>query len=254
VLARTAGKTSGELLRTRITGPLGMKSTFVGVPGEVRGRVAAPYDGAGNPAKNWDLPSVAGAGAIVSSVNDMLLWARANIAPPDDPLGKAVAAAQVVRAEDTPRMGLGWHFDGTRLTHSGQTGGYHAYVAVDRASGRAIVVLANTGNGAPDQLGGVLWRIVSGTQPKEIALSPEALAAFAGSYDFGVGKLTVTVEDGKLMAQMTGQQKFPIHASADDEFFWKVVEARIVFTRDAAGKVTGATIHQAGAEISGKRE
>jgi hypothetical protein len=100
----------------------------------------------------------------------------------------------------------------------------------------------------------VLWRIVSGTQPKEIALSPEALAAFAGSYDFGVGKLTVTVEDGKLMAQMTGQQKFPIHASADDEFFWKVVEARIVFTRDAAGKVTGATIHQAGAEIPGKRE
>jgi hypothetical protein len=51
------------------------------------------------------------------------------------------------------------------------------------------------------------------------------------------------------MAQVTGQPEFEVFATEKDHFFWKVVEARVEFSRDEAGSVTGLTLFQGGAEI-----
>lgn len=52
---------------------------------------------------------------------------------------------------------------------------------------------------------------------------------------------------------MTGAPAFPIFPEAPLSFFWRVVDAQVRFTADAAGKVTGAILSQAGQQLSGKR-
>jgi len=91
--------------------------------------------------------------------------------------------------------------------------------------------------------------------PKEVALSPEALAELTGEYELAPGfSIVVTAEDGKLFGQATGQPKFELFAEAKDKFFLKVVEAKIDFERGPDGKVTGLILHQGGRDMPAKRK
>ena len=86
--------------------------------------------------------------------------------------------------------------------------------------------------------------------PKEITLPAETLHEYAGDYPLAPQFiLTVTEADGTLFVQATGQEKFPVFAMAKDEFFYKVVAARVSFQRDAAGKVSGLVLHQGGRDM-----
>lgn len=266
-LARKADKSYEELLAERITGPLGMKSTVVALTPELKARLAPGHDASGQPESNWDLPAFAGAGGIRSTAADMLLFLKANLAAGKTPLDDAMAAAREVKY--TPpdangqRLGLGWHISPPAdiRWHNGQTGGYHSFVAIDVAHGRAVVVLADTATGDVDTLGGDLLRLLAGekVEPrrvrKEVAVKPEVLASYAGTYAlFGKFKLTVTVEDGRLMVQATDQAKLPVFAESETEFFYKAVDAQITFERDADGKVKRLVLHQNGQDMPGNRE
>ena len=91
--------------------------------------------------------------------------------------------------------------------------------------------------------------------PKEIALSAETLHEYAGDYPLSPQFiLTVTEADGALFAQATGQGKNRVYASAKDEFFYKIVAARLTFERDSAGKVTGLILHQNGRNLPAKKK
>jgi hypothetical protein len=77
---------------------------------------------------------------------------------------------------------------------------------------------------------------------------------YAGAYPIApTFVLTVTQEGDRLYVQATGQPKFPVFASANDEFFYKVVEARLTFRRGEDGKVTGLTLHQNGRDLPADR-
>lgn len=65
--------------------------------------------------------------------------------------------------------------------------------------------------------------------------------------------ITITVEDGKLMAQATGQDKFEVFPEKEDLFFYKAVDAQIKFEKDANGKVTGLVVYQNGMELKGQK-
>jgi serine-type D-Ala-D-Ala carboxypeptidase/endopeptidase len=257
-LARKAGKGYEELLAERITAPLGMKSTAVALTPGMRERLAPGHDAAGTPASNWDIPALAGAGGIRSTVADMMRFLRANLG--EGPLAETLSFARVARYDGGGvRMGLGWHISQKgECWHNGQTGGYHSFATVDPANGRAVVILADTATGEVDELGSNLLRMLAGEKvetPQEPRIKPEILAEYAGTYGlFGDFKLTVTVERGRLMVQATGQQKFPVYAKSETEFFYKVVDAQITFERDKDGKVTRLVLHQNGADMPGIRE
>lgn len=257
-IARKAGKGYEELLAERITGPLGMKSTAVALTPEMRARLAQGHDVSGTPAANWDIPALAGAGGIRSTVADMMRFLRANLG--DGPLRETLAFAREVRYDRADgRMGLGWHLSAKgECWHNGQTGGYHSFSTVDPVNGRAVVILADTATGEVDELGGNLLRMLAG-EPVEVAaeprIKPEVLAEYAGTYAlFGNFKLTVTVERGRLMVQATNQPKFPVYAKSETEFFYKVVDAQLTFERDQAGKVTRVVLHQNGRDMPGNKE
>jgi hypothetical protein len=80
------------------------------------------------------------------------------------------------------------------------------------------------------------------------------LKKYAGRYDYGQGAvLTVTLEGTQLYAQLTGQGKYPIYPSSNDEFNWKIVEASIKFVMDEKGNVTYAVHNQGGQQFEAKK-
>jgi CubicO group peptidase (beta-lactamase class C family) len=89
----------------------------------------------------------------------------------------------------------------------------------------------------------------------------ETTAAAKTSYDAYVGEYEVTPtfkaavykEGDKLMTQATGQPAFELFPEAEDKFFLKVIDAKVTFTRDDKGLVTGLLIHQGGQNIPGKK-
>ena len=65
--------------------------------------------------------------------------------------------------------------------------------------------------------------------------------------------LTVTLEDDRLMAQLTGQGKNQIYPESETAFFLKVVDAQIEFVAEN-GKVTHLVLHQGGRDLRGTRK
>jgi CubicO group peptidase (beta-lactamase class C family) len=91
--------------------------------------------------------------------------------------------------------------------------------------------------------------------PEEISVSEAILAKYVGSYALRPNFiLTVTLENGQLMTQATGQQKLPVYAETETKFFLKVVPASIEFQLDAAGAVTGLVLNQGGRSMPAPRQ
>jgi hypothetical protein len=76
-------------------------------------------------------------------------------------------------------------------------------------------------------------------EKKEIELSPEIMAKYVGNYRLGPGSnIEITLKDGKLFAQATGQSKLRISAQSETKFFFRDVAAEEEFFKDDTGLVT----------------
>ncbi len=156
-LARRAGTDYDGLIRARVCGPLGMRDTGVALDPGQRLRLARPYKEGGAPSAPWTFDAFAGAGALHSTADDLLRFARANLGEGDAPdrLRAAMDEARRPRTRaggDRMSIGLGWHVFERRGTksgreiawHNGGTGGYRSFLAVDREARAAVVVLSNS--------------------------------------------------------------------------------------------------------------
>jgi D-alanyl-D-alanine-carboxypeptidase/D-alanyl-D-alanine-endopeptidase len=257
LLARQTDRTYEQCLVEQICKPLGMHDTSITFSEDQRKRLAPPYNGALKLGSTWDLTTLAGAGGIRSTCNDMIKFIRANLADDDKPLTRALGLSHEKRhaMKDGMAMGLGWHIarDGITRWHNGMTGGYHSWLAVVPSHKLGVVVLANTAQMRVTQFGEKVTRIAFGEEvappkPREVVdVSPAVLESYAGVYMLTPQfALTVTVEDGKLMVQATGQDKFQVFAESKTKFFYKVVEAQISFVPDQDGKIDHAILHQGG--------
>jgi CubicO group peptidase (beta-lactamase class C family) len=84
-------------------------------------------------------------------------------------------------------------------------------------------------------------------EPTAVSLDARTLADYVGRFQMRPGVvMDVTLANGELSVQLTGQPVFPIYASATDKFFLKIVDAQIDFERDASGKVAALVLHQNG--------
>jgi CubicO group peptidase (beta-lactamase class C family) len=110
--------------------------------------------------------------------------------------------------------------------------------------------------GGRDQKAPRIGEKAEGPPPrKEIQVSPQVLAKYAGTYELGPGvDVTMTVEGGRLMTQITGQPKFDLFAESETRFFLKVVDAQVEFFMDASGAVTHMVIHQGGQDTKATRK
>ena len=97
LLACRAGTDYESLIRIRITQPLGMPDTGITLSSSMKQRMATGHTAMLAPAANWDLPTLAGAGALRSSANDMLTFLEAFLGYKESPLAPAMKAMLEVR-------------------------------------------------------------------------------------------------------------------------------------------------------------
>jgi D-alanyl-D-alanine-carboxypeptidase/D-alanyl-D-alanine-endopeptidase len=267
ILALRAGKDYETLVRTRIFQPLKMTSSSIKLSPEMQAHLAVGHNPALLPVPGWDLPTLAGAGAIRSTVNDMLKFVAANLGLNKSPLLGAMQIAHQSRHDTgTPdlEIGLNWHilkkFDTVIVWHNGGTGGYHSFIGFDPKARKGIVVLSNSTNDI-DDIGRHLlvsqYPVAKFEPPKErkaIKVDPKILDAYVGEYQVVPGfGLNVSREGDQLFAQATGQDKFELFAETESDFFLKVVNAQITFVKDDKGQVTQLVLHQNGVNQPAKK-
>ena len=102
LLGRAAGTGYGQALRRFILEPLGLHDTAVELSDEQRSRMAQPHDTSGQPTPPWDAPVLAGAGAVRSSITNLLAFMKANLNAAKANGGTGVVAS--VRACQQPQM------------------------------------------------------------------------------------------------------------------------------------------------------
>lgn len=266
VLARKAGMSYEKLVRTRVLEPLAMRSTFIGVPESEQKRFATGHNGMLGPVKHWDLPALAGAGALRTTANDMLRFLAAHLELIDTPLKPAMRRMRSIRKETgIPNLEImmGWHvvtaFDLTLVWHNGGTGGFRSFSGIDPANKKGVIVLSNTDNETDDIGRHLLVRkyklkmLDPAVVRKETTVDPKILNSYAGVYEISpTFSITVTADGARLFGHATGQERFEMFAESETEFFLKVTDAQVRFTKEDSGK-PGLVLIQNGRNLVGKR-
>ena len=258
-LSLTARTSYEELVRRRILAPLGMRETAITLPPTMRARLALGHSADGSVVPNWDLPTLAGAGALRSTAGDMLTFLAANLDSTRAPLSPTLRRTHGERhGTNNPSLtiGLGWHIlarpRGNIVWHNGGTGGYRTFTGFDPARRVGVVVLSNI-DASVDDIG---FHVLDETFPLrpipkrrlEVAVDSLVLGRYVGEYELApTFHVVVTREAARLFVQATGQPRFPIFAESDSTFFMRVVDAQITFSRD------GMILHQNGANSPGRK-
>jgi CubicO group peptidase (beta-lactamase class C family) len=269
VLALRAGMSYEALVRARVCDPLGLKDTRVTLTPEINARLSIGHNGGLAPVENWDIPTLAGAGALRSTANDMLTFLAANLGFIKTPLAQDMAdEVSVRRSAGAPDMEIAyaWHIqtkDGNSIIwHNGGTGGYRSYMGYDPKVRVGVVVLANISTAAGvDDIGRhllnasyPLLKVEAPTERKQITLDTKTFDRYVGQYQLGLnGIITMSREGDRFYTQLTRQPKFEVFAESERKLFHKVVDAQLTFEVDTQGAATQVTLHQNGRDIVAKR-
>jgi CubicO group peptidase (beta-lactamase class C family) len=266
LLTRVYGVSYENLLREKITRPLGLTDTVITLDNSQQARLAPPHSGSQRVA-NWTFDAMAGAGAIRSTAADLLRFVERLMAA-DSPLQAAWELARQPRA-DFPayagKVGLGVFMserDGKLLYgHDGGTGGYRSHLEFSPGVGESLVVLIN--NDTPEGMAVAAkireWERPASAKPQtgptEQLIAPDKLAEYAGVYEIdGTASFTALIDQqGRLVVRLTGQPFFPAFHMGNDRFFLKVVAAEYQFVRDGDGRIKSLTLHQNGHQVPARR-
>jgi CubicO group peptidase (beta-lactamase class C family) len=253
-----------EFVQENILTPLGMKDSGYdsnsaiilhrasGYAPSAKGTIHAGY---------IDMSIPFSAGALYSTTEDLLRWEQGLMG------GKLLSAASLAKMT-TPfkndyAFGLAVHaVNGHKvIEHGGGIEGFNTDIAYYPEDKVTVVVLANLNGGVPETIANALAQVAHGekvvlpSERKEITVSPAVLGAYVGTYqltpDFAI---VVTFEGVQLMAQATGQPKFPLFAESETKFFLKVVDAEVEFFKNEKGEVTHLILHQGGQDQKGTKK
>ena len=176
ILADRLGEGWEELVRRRITDPLGMTSTHMRVPPEQQGRLAQGYGTEGNAVIPWPVFAWYAAGALRSSASDMLAFGEAALGheainggttPPALIAGLRTAMTPVYEPEGRLfGQGMAWiehpgdEEEGTRPVYlkDGGTDGFNSVIVINPAKDLAVFISANRADSGIPRLGVALSR------------------------------------------------------------------------------------------------
>ncbi len=230
--------------------PLGMSRSFASYPQQADSNMASGYsNGAAMPA--WTFDALAGAGAIVSSANDLMRFIQANCEADASGVHSAITATQ--QRQEGHKIGLAWNIrsdsDGnTVYWHNGGTGGYASFLAVAPAQSKGWLVLAaSTDYAWVTEIG------MSLLKPPPAA-EPINLAPYTGVFELSPGFfLTFSERDGKLFGQATGQGAFPLTHEGEHKFEYAAAQIRVTFATPSEGSSQSIEFVQGSQTINAPR-
>lgn len=113
---------------------------------EVKGEFVKGLDAHGNTVSNWQFSALAGAGGILSNVEDLSKFAMAQFDKSNKEL--ELTRQKTFEINDNMDIGLGWHIIKSKdenqwVWHNGGTGGYSSSMAIDIKNKNGIIILSN---------------------------------------------------------------------------------------------------------------
>jgi len=266
LLALKAQRPYGELIAERIIGPLQLHDTCITLDSDQTARLATPHLAGGREGVPWSLNVLAPAGGLHSTADDFLKWVAmmtADATELPDPARAVHDDLQLAWQRRTGKpgeigVGLCWHQarDGVTWFHDGLTGGYSAVVYVHPPKRLGVFVLTNTAASETSALGEKIIQSLLGmtVEPvkfrKAVAVDRATLERYVGKYLLSpFNGFTITLEDGRLMAQLTGQDKYEIFAESETQFFYRAVDAQLEFKPEDNGEVKRLILHQNGGHL-----
>lgn len=260
-----------RLLHDTVLKPIGMtRSTYEQpLPENLRANAAVPCHGDGKPVQGGahTYPELAAAG-LWTTPTDIMKYA---IEVEKSLAGKAnhVLSQDMTRQMLTPGMGhwgLGLEIGGSDsdpyFSHGGVNEGFvNNFVAYEK-NGEGAAVMTNSDSGG--QLGDEILHSIANEYNwpdwhpalrTAIKVDEKILASYVGTYALAPNfDLVITLENGQLMTQATGQSKFPVYAETESKFFPLVVPAEIEFVKDDQGKVNALVLHQGGHDMKAPKK
>lgn len=267
LLVRT-GKSYAELVRERITEPLGMPHTWVDVPEDVRARLAMGHTQTLAEAPLRTRIAMIGNGGVFSTAKDMLTFLSASMGLVDTPLASAferIATPQRPINDEGGTVGLGWHIDAGKgadvVWHNGGTAGFTTFAGYVRDQRVGVVVLSNAST--PDGVDDIGMHLlaqgslepagapgVTPSRPRvKVALDPRLLDVYVGDYRLEAGPLMAMRREGdQFWVRLAEKASFRLFAESDTVFFMDVMDLTFRFETDGKGPATAVFVGENGKE------
>ncbi len=145
ILSNMEGISFDSLLENKIFSKYSMSSSTT-KQNRVKGEFVRGLDVEGNKVSNWEFSALAGAGGILSNVEDLSKFAIAQFDSSNKEL--ALTRQKTFEINGNMNIGLGWHIIKSKnenqwIWHNGGTGGYSSSMTIDTKNKNGVIILSN---------------------------------------------------------------------------------------------------------------
>jgi CubicO group peptidase (beta-lactamase class C family) len=206
----------------------------------------------------YDPPGPFAAGAIYSTVSDLYKYHNGLQA-------FKIVTAKTLKKAYSPfknNYGYGWvirTYEGKDIvSHSGGAAGYRSNFVRIPKDDICIILLNNTENANVELITKSVVNILINKPykiPFEIKVSKEELSKYIGTYQVTDPPIVMylTLDNGRLAAQVSGQQKTILLAESDNHFFAEEADGFVEFEKGNTEKIDRMILNQEGQKFTGNR-
>lgn len=265
-LAHRLQLTYEDALRTRILQPLGLTDTTITVTPDQAARRVPGYAGV-VPRPPFQMASLAGAGVLLSTVDDLLTFLEHQLGLRTTALTSVLEATQTGRfstPDPTLRFGLGWQVISSGsihlIMHDGATLGQTAFVAFNPGTGTGVVVLTNARSNEYASVSDIGLRLLVPQVPLTTIVRPATVPLVTLRSHFGRYQATdgswfdIGLQRGLLTATYSGDRGATYTLYPQNSLRFRLLDVGVngtaVFQTNAAGKATAMAWTQPGYQDS----
>ncbi len=260
VIELLSGQSYEAYLRENILDPLGLRDTGCEHVEAILPERARGYRFKSGKIENAGFLAMSvphAAGAIFSTLDDLLIWQRALVAAkPFSP-----ASAALMFKDHGHGYGLGWgiqtQFGHRQFVHAGGINGFSVVVSLYPDEDLFIAVLANIQAAPVQKIASDLAALALGVEEKKPALVLDAalLADYVGTYRLASGRtLRITQDGARLFAETGDHAKQELRALDDQTFAGQLIDWELRFAADGVEQAASVVFIRDGVEMRGTRE
>ena len=240
IATRVGKATYSDLMNEDVLKPLDMSHSSTQPTKETLEKMAVGFSG-GATMPSWNFSAMAGAGSLLSSAKDLIVFVEKNVEVADSPIHDSLRNLR--KPQVMPNQGLAWALSKTDdgkpvFWHSGTTGGYASFLAISPQESRGWVILTTSTESA---LITDLGLSFLGTLEKSDSLD---FSPFVGVFELkheieDAPKIYITFfdRDGQLFGQASGQREFPLTHTGERSFKFDLGGIDVTFGEPVDGTI-----------------
>ncbi|MCC1485546.1 serine hydrolase domain-containing protein [Winogradskyella immobilis] len=145
ILSKISDDKYENLLQNNIFSKYDMQNSTTDIT-KIKGKLVTGLNNEGKEVPNWDFAVLAGAGGILSTIEDLSYFAISQFDYSNNEL--KLTREKTFEINENMDIGLGWHIIKSQSEnhwywHNGGTGGYSSSMVIDEKSKNGIIILSN---------------------------------------------------------------------------------------------------------------